>query len=119
MGSRPRVEEALQGCTAQGLSACLYPPRFGETQRGESIAADGSARDLLGAGDGWTRGFNPWDPAAQASSCPAVYRHASSAAPHPSGKSVFPSSSLGNGRIHSQVPLRGFNPLLPYLAVGH
>lgn len=100
MGSGPRTEEALRGSTA-----CLYPliiwatfsPPSWETRPGESIAADGSARVLLGAGDGWTRGFNPWDPAAQASSCPAVYlpcilRSSTSQweVPHPSGKSHIP-----------------------------
>lgn len=93
--------------------------RDGETRPGESAAADGSAWVERGAGDGWTRGFSPWDPAAQASSCPAARHRASSAAPHPSGKSIFPSNSPRNCHIPSQVPSRGFNPSFPSLAAGH
>lgn len=48
---------------------------------------------------------------------PARHHQPSSAAPQPRGKSLFPSSSLGNGHVHSQVHLPGFNSLFPYLSV--
>lgn len=85
----------------------------GETRPGESTAADGSAWVERGAGDGWTRGLSPWDPAAQASSCLAEHHRASSTAPHPSGKSIFPSNSLGKATSPPRYPHVALTPCFP------